>query len=388
MKCWMCILASNILCGLSHDFLEPSPGCLRFLNQLASDHETERRNLQNFVRHSLAESMDCASAAIAKATVEDALLLSRLAEEVAQHPRCMQELDTKSEAETRCAQKWYKIGIHVLVVHGLQEAAEQMWHRAKAIRTVTGATIGWTSLLETPTVWVSSLESMPFWDCSTWPFLASLEAASSVILDEVQKAAQFTAAYPYLKTGGVWQDIFLYRGHDWNSTLCDAMPRTCRLLLPELPTKPGVPYATVYNEEVVIFRSEPGATVGAHCGSSNAIINLHLTLKGGRGTSIAVGDERIFLEDGKAVCFQDSFFHAVQHEVFGEDERISMVLRVMHPQMSLDVLEKIQSTDMVPDLRAFSSSESLLQEVYRLRQEYRKLALISGDGTTKCASPL
>eukprot|EP00913_Durusdinium_trenchii_P007798 g7319.t1 len=284
--------------------------------------------------------MDCASAAIAKATVEDALLLSRLAEEVAQHPRCMQELDTKSEAETRCAQKWYKIGIHVLVVHGLQEAAEQMWHRAKAIRTVTGATIGWTSLLETPTVWVwglafglvsfwsgsvaaevSSLESMPFWDCSTWPFLASLEAASSVILDEVQKAAQFTAAYPYLKTGGVWQDIFLYRGvdqcHDWNSTLCDAMPRTCRLLLPELPTKPGVPYATVYNEE-----------------------------------------------------------------------RISMVLRVMHPQMSLDVLEKIQSTDMVPDLRAFSSSESLLQEVYRLRQEYRKLALISGDGTTKCASPL
>ena len=80
-------------------------------------------------------------------------------------------------------------------VHGLQEAAEQMWHRAKAIRTVTGATIGWTSILETPTVWVwglafglvsfwsgsvaaevSSLESMPFWDCSTWPFLASLEA--------------------------------------------------------------------------------------------------------------------------------------------------------------------------------------------------------------------
>ena len=29
-----------------------------------------------------------------------------------------------------------------------------------------------------------------------------------------------------------------------------------------------------------------------------------------------------------------------------QDERISMVLRVMHPQMSLDVLEKIQSTDM------------------------------------------
>ena len=37
----------------------------------------------------------------------------------------------------------------------------------------------------------------------------------------------------------------------------------------------------VYNEEVVIFRSKRGASVGAHCGSSNGVINLHLTLKGG-----------------------------------------------------------------------------------------------------------
>ena len=106
-------------------------------------------------------------------------------------------------------------------------------------------------------------------------------------------------------------------GHHWNTTLCQSMPSTCRLLLPELPTRPGVPYATVtwsgrkdcselavfslqehrklqhtapstarewnevYNEEVVIFRSKRGASVGAHCGSSNGVINLHLTLKGG-----------------------------------------------------------------------------------------------------------
>lgn len=36
-----------------------------------------RRNLQNFVRHSLAESMDCASAAIAKATVEVPFLITK-----------------------------------------------------------------------------------------------------------------------------------------------------------------------------------------------------------------------------------------------------------------------------------------------------------------------
>ncbi|CAJ1361031.1 unnamed protein product [Effrenium voratum] len=193
-----------------------------------------------------------------------------------------------------------------------------------------------------------------------------------MILEEVQAAAEFMSAYPYLKTHGVWQDIFLYRGHDWNTSLCDRMPATCRLLLPELPTKPGVPYATVYNEEVVIFRSEPGASVGAHCGSSNAVINLHLTLKGGRGTSVSVGDERVLLEDGKVVCFQDSFFHSVEHDLSGE-ERISLVIRVMHPDLTWEALDA-KRTDVVPDLASFDRSGSLLSEIDRLRQEYRKLA--------------
>ncbi|CAJ1361030.1 unnamed protein product, partial [Effrenium voratum] len=219
---------------------------------------------------------------------------------------------------------------------------------------------------------VPGLESQTFWNCSRWPFLASLEAATPMILEEVQAAAEFMSAYPYLKTHGVWQDIFLYRGHDWNTSLCDRMPATCRLLLPELPTKPGVPYATVYNEEVVIFRSEPGASVGAHCGSSNAVINLHLTLKGGRGTSVSVGDERVLLEDGKVVCFQDSFFHSVEHDLSGE-ERISLVIRVMHPDLTWEALDA-KRTDVVPDLASFDRSGSLLSEIDRLRQEYRKLA--------------
>ena len=125
----------------------------------------------------------------------------------------------------------------------------------------------------------------------------------------------------------------------------------------------------VYNEEVVIFRSKPGAAVGAHCGSSNAVINLHLTLKGGvelcysftrchevskqhatpsgRGTSISVDGIKADLHDGTAICFQDSYFHAVNHGLDGEEERISLVLRVMHPGLSLDLLSGVGRTDDV-----------------------------------------
>ncbi|CAJ1459827.1 unnamed protein product [Effrenium voratum] len=369
--------------GISTDAVDvASPLCQRFLSDLramgsdATDRGSLRQlaEVRRFVGDAdVGEVRACASSAVLSATPSDAMIMSHLAEEVAKHPLCMEELESKCEAETRCAQKWYKIAIHGLVVNGLAEEAESMWRRAKAVRLADGkAPIAWPSPSQTPTVWVPGLESQTFWNCSRWPFLASLEAATPMILEEVQAAAEFMSAYPYLKTHGVWQDIFLYRGHDWNTSLCDRMPATCRLLLPELPTKPGVPYATVYNEEVVIFRSEPGASVGAHCGSSNAVINLHLTLKGGRGTSVSVGDERVLLEDGKVVCFQDSFFHSVEHDLSGE-ERISLVIRVMHPDLTWEALDA-KRTDVVPDLASFDRSGSLLSEIDRLRQEYRKLA--------------
>merc|ERR1740139_1096905 len=133
------------------------------------------------------------------------------------------------------------------------------------------------------------LSSKPFWDCGTWPFVQTLEQNVPRILDEVRAASHnFDIAYPYLTRGGTWQDLFLFRGDQWNSTLCSQLPFTCSLLTPELPTKPGVPRTTIFNEEIVIFRSVRGASVGPHCGSSNGVINLHLTLIGARGTLLNV----------------------------------------------------------------------------------------------------
>ena len=201
----------------------------------------------------------------------------------------------------------------------------------------TQAAIPWPSALQTPTVWVRGLRQKPFWDCyqvqereragtqpkhaesantnapsillfspaQAWPFVRTLEAQAGRILSEaIDVAPKLTRAYPYLFTQGSWQNLFIFRGRTWNTEVCDVMPRTCQLLVPEIPTKPGLPTVVPNNEEIVLFRSMDGAYVGPHSGAVNNQINIHLTLKGGQGAFLNVAGDRRELKAGKAMCFQ------------------------------------------------------------------------------------
>jgi len=330
-------------------------------------------------RMKLAEALACADAFADHYSRRTAGVVALATEQIARHPDCLAELVSKGEAQSRCAQKMYKIAIHFLTVSGKMTAAKAMWARAVGYRPASGAPpharIGWNSIQETPTIALPGLSSTPFWDCHTWAFAQTLEQNAPQILEEVRAASHnFATAYPYLTRGGTWQDLFLFRGADWNHTLCAQLPFTCSLLLPELPTKPGVPRTTQYNEEVVIFRSEPGASVGAHCGASNSVINVHVTLTGAKGTSLRVAGQEVPLADGKAVCFQDSFFHAVEHAGDGAEERVSLVVRVMHPNLSMEAYGESVATDVVEDLSRWDETSELRTEVERLREAYRKLA--------------
>ena len=86
------------------------------------------------------------------------------------------------------------------------------------------------------------------------------------------------------------------------------MPHTCRLLLPEIPSKPGLPYVMPNNEEIVLFRSVSGAYVGPHTGAVNNQINIHLTLTAGKGVFL---EAVLFfqIESSKLQrCLFDAFF--------------------------------------------------------------------------------
>ncbi|CAK0894214.1 unnamed protein product, partial [Prorocentrum cordatum] len=316
----------------------------------------------------LASASACAEWSLAHAR-QRPLALARLLERVARTPACVEDLRTKSDAETRCVQRWYKIAIGTLLGAGEEQAATAMWERAVAVRAEGSSTgILWPSVQQTPTMWISGLRSRPLWECGQWPLVEVLQSRASEILGELAQH-QFGAAYPYLSQNGSWENLFLYRGGRWNEEICSAMRLTCRLLIPELPTRPEVPFHSSNNEEVVVFRSRKGAHVGPHCGASNNQINVHLTLAGAGSALLRVGSEQLVLRDGKAICFQDSYSHSVEHE--GDMERISLVVRVMHPDISTAAYGG--RTDM-GDVSDREVAQALGAELQRLRAEYRRLA--------------
>lgn len=321
---------------------------------------------------------ECSHAAMA---LEPSLDLAALLERIALHPACLAELDTKTQAETRCPQKLFKVAISMLLNFGEVPLATSAWERAVTLRK-DSTRILWPSVQQTPTLWIDGLQDVPIWECGRWPFVASLEQASKEILHEVLAAAPrlMRRAYPYLQHTGTWQSFHLYRGGQWDAALCAEMPRLCHALLPELPTRPDIPFITRNHEEVLIFRSLPGTEVTPHCGATNAQVNLHLTLSGGTGTILRFAGKDHELQDGKALCFQDSYSHKVDHRVSpSSGERISVVVRVMHPEMSLALLGGTRRTD-AGNHQEWHVEEALHNEIGRLRQAYRELASHPGLG--------
>lgn len=335
---------------------EPNPACSELLGQvelwgqkgLSDVAQADLRRMLRAMR--LETAAECGDRALAM-TRRRSLQAAAVAEEVANHPSCVDELFTKGEAQTRCAQKWYKIAIQTLLGDGETAAAAAAFQRATELRAGSAPPfrrIAWPDVQQTPTLWLSGLRSARTWDCNAWPFVRALEARANEIHEEilaVSRQGGFSAAYPYLSQNGTWQKMFLFQDQRWDMKLCKLLPLTCRLLVTELPTKIGVPYATPNNEEVVIFRTKPGASVGPHSGASNNQINLHLTLAGAAGTFLRVGGEEFQLHDRRTICFQDSYVHSVEHR--GDAERISLVVRVMHPDMHAATYGGSSRTDAV-----------------------------------------
>ncbi|CAJ1385417.1 unnamed protein product, partial [Effrenium voratum] len=321
-------------------------------------------------------------------------------ESVAMLPECLVDLKIMDELQIRCPQKMFKIAIQKLFSMGDSQSATEVWKRARSLfRGSTRffaellpedeAAIPWPSALETPTIWIRGLRQQPFWDChQAWPFVRNLEAHAEKILAEASQAApQLQKAYPYLFAKGSWQNLFLFRGRSWNAEVCAAMPQTCQLLLPEIPTKPGLPLVVPNNEEIVLFRSVNGAYVGPHSGAANNQINIHLTLKGGSGVTLNIAGESRELQAGKAICFQDSYLHSLEHKGDSLDsERVSLVVRVLHPDSHVTSFLG-RRTEAEGSVAEFSEAAALRAELARLRDHYRRLAGTSREEPCKGPQP-
>ncbi|KAF4669625.1 hypothetical protein FOZ61_003552 [Perkinsus olseni] len=262
----------------------------------------------------------------------------------ARHPLCYQQPAVFQRGH--CANIMYKMAIQKLLVAHLEWVAQEMLEDAR-----DKAGLKWPSIHQTPTVWVEGLpEGSPWVDCERVELARHLVDNYEVIRDEVGRLDTTAASdeYGYLHASGKWEQLQLFRNGEYLDKSCSLMPETCRVLREgPFPTRPDLVdlWPVKNNEEAILLFASPGTHVPVHSGAANTQINVHLPLVGITGASIAVhpGGRRNWTE-ATAMCFDDSFAHEVWHE--GDHLRIILVVRVMHPAATRDLLGRARSTTL------------------------------------------
>jgi aspartate beta-hydroxylase len=123
--------------------------------------------------------------------------------------------------------------------------------------------------------------------------------------------------------------MFLYGARGVrNEDLCRACPTTAKLL-DEIPLCKAFGFA-------MFSGMEPHTHIAPHCGSSNLRLRYHLGLDVPEPDRswLRVGTEKRGWREGKAMAFDDSFQHEVEHA--GERPRVVLVVDVWHPSLGAD----------------------------------------------------
>jgi hypothetical protein len=182
------------------------------------------------------------------------------------------------------------------------------------------------------TVWrCTSLASRP-WHDEPSPVRAALEQNAPAIIEEYRAVARRLETHPdnaSLTERGRWTGMFLYGARGVrNEDLCRACPTTAKLL-DEIPLCKAFGFA-------MFSGMEPHTHIAPHCGSSNLRLRYHLGLDVPEPDRswLRVGTEKRGWREGKAMAFDDSFQHEVEHA--GERPRVVLVVDVWHPSLGAD----------------------------------------------------
>ena len=190
----------------------------------------------------------------------------------------------------------------------------------------------WEHPMQRAKDYVAGLTARPLHDPAGFWFTSYLEERFPQIRDEILRVVDTPAdpVRPTLEDGwltrqGDWLQAHLFRDGQWQQGVCAQFPVTTAILreIPEVTTlSPGV---------IMISRLTPGTRIMAHCGSTNAVLRVHLPVKVPPGVSIRVADEVLTWTEGKCLIFDDSFEHEVRHE--GTQDRIVLIVDMPHPEL-------------------------------------------------------
>ncbi|CAK0872257.1 unnamed protein product [Prorocentrum cordatum] len=84
----------------------------------------------------------------------------------------------------------------------------------------------------------------------------------------------------------------------------------------------------------MVIRMKPGTDVEMHSGPANNILNIHLGLTGDlQGAKLVVANQTYSWSRSKVIAWDGSYDHRV-HCLDCSEDRVIMMVRYMHPDMS------------------------------------------------------
>jgi hypothetical protein len=281
------------------------------------------------------------------------------AKKLIENDECLREFDTKSELECRCVPLYTKVAILKMKNINMLAEAKELFGKVTSMAWSgntrsygAGKAVRWDHYQQTPQIWVDGLRSVPVWERETWtslPICDKLEENFATIKDETRQALDksaesFENAYRFLYKQGEWTRLLLYNAREFTEECEVVFPKTCALLKQWLPSKPGLPWTSDQNEQVMIIKMKRGTSVETHSGPANNILNIHLGISGLEGAKLIVANETYSWEQGKVIPWDGSYDHSVDCRECREEERVIMMVRYMHPDMSREHYRGVQRT--------------------------------------------
>jgi Aspartyl/Asparaginyl beta-hydroxylase len=208
----------------------------------------------------------------------------------------------------------------------------------------------WAQLLQRDRDHIPGLRAQPVHDPAGFWFVAVLEdrypeirAEIEAVLDTDIDPIQPTLEDGWLTRRGSWRQAYLFREGCWQQDVCAHFPVTRSILaeIPEVTTfSPGV---------ILVSRLSPGTHIIPHCGSTNAVLRIHLAIKVPPQVSIRVADRVMTWDEGKCLIFDDSFEHEVRHD--GTEDRIVLIMDMAHPELDTAHRERLLARRPSPEER-------------------------------------
>ncbi|MFD5823970.1 aspartyl/asparaginyl beta-hydroxylase domain-containing protein [Lentzea sp. NPDC060358] len=198
----------------------------------------------------------------------------------------------------------------------------------------------WEHPLQRAREYVPGLTAQPLHDPGQFWFTSYLEENYPLIRAEIEQLLDtpLDPVVPITDDAGLirkgsWKQAYLYRDGRFQSQTCARFPVTMGVL-------EKIPDVTVLSPGVIsVSRVTPGTHIMPHCGSTNALLRIHLPIKVPAGAGIRVGDQETRWEEGKCLVFDDSFEHEVWHR--GTEDRVVLIVDVLHPDLSGDHQERL-----------------------------------------------